>query len=499
MDSSNVKDKKSKISFLEQIIEYVQTKLFITVDIKPSQVVSGREPGKTCHFLQLLSVLASFEIFSLESSENVAPNDKDTTETTTEKSRTTHQDSGQEYTTADQEEDLVKVSSDETRTENSTKGGEERLLPKEANPSMSTIKTEHYEDTESTPKQNLASENATPVLRRVDNDDSEQKSDYTKKSSMKESLGTIIVEEVPRKNTIDGKTPYNKVDNIGNLEDQQVDNQEKTCKGGNMSLQNSNLDKKKQYIGTSSLKDKVDESQLMQSNSIDDAETSDYTQTVTYDRPKTARRKPPSLKELNNVDIFEESVPLQTGLKPVIFFDDGLDALTPTQYPAYTKHDVTSTLSVNSAVSKAENDIEFGEPKNKETFKLRTGILQKKNANVHTFSSSSASPNVKIVCEVIQRITNVVTPIGTRLDRIQLYLSQMGNEKNNWKYGAVQYLREIKEAKQRKSIMTGKIEKKNRDIEKEISDIKKMITKLKKKIHNNDVWIRKRLDQLSLT
>ena len=495
MDSSNVKDKKSKILFLEQIIGYVQTKLSITVDLKPSQVVSGRETGKTCHFLQLLSVIASFDFFSQEASENVAPNGKDLTQTITGKSRTTHQDSVQESTVADQEENLVNVSRNKAGIENSTKRDEGHIFPTKANQSISTSDTEQFEDTESISEQNLVCQNLSPVLKRVDNDDTERKSDEINETTIKESLGTIGFEESERE-TIDGNTTFKKIDNNRNFDDQQDHNQEKICKDDRVPSQNSNLDPKKQNTVISSLKDNVDESQLTQTNNIEETDALDYTQTVTYDRPKTARCKPPAIKELNNIDIFEDSVHLQTGLKPVIFVDDGIDVLRATQNLTKTKNVSKST---EKAMSKAENEIDFDEPKNKDTFKLRAGILQKRTGNIHTFSSSSASPNIKTVCAVIQRIANVVTPIGTRLDRIQLYLSQMGNEKNNWKYGAVQYLREIKESKQRRSVMTEKLEKKNKDVEKEISDIKKMITKIKKKIHNNDAWIRKRLDQLSLT
>ena len=59
MDSSKVKNKDAKIRFLEKICNYVGDWLGVTVDLKPSKVVAGLEAKKTCHFLQLFAVVVA--------------------------------------------------------------------------------------------------------------------------------------------------------------------------------------------------------------------------------------------------------------------------------------------------------------------------------------------------------------------------------------------------------------------------------------------------------
>ena len=58
-DSSYVKDKAAKIAFLEKIISFVQSELNSPVHAQPKRIVSGLEPEKTCHFLQMLVVAAT--------------------------------------------------------------------------------------------------------------------------------------------------------------------------------------------------------------------------------------------------------------------------------------------------------------------------------------------------------------------------------------------------------------------------------------------------------
>jgi hypothetical protein len=53
------KDKYSKISFLEKVINYVQHTLRITIDVKPGQIVAGLEVEKTRQFLQLFVAAAT--------------------------------------------------------------------------------------------------------------------------------------------------------------------------------------------------------------------------------------------------------------------------------------------------------------------------------------------------------------------------------------------------------------------------------------------------------
>ena len=58
-DSAAFKDKASKISFLEKIINHVQLTLCISVDAKAGKIVAGLEGENTRHFLQLLAVAAT--------------------------------------------------------------------------------------------------------------------------------------------------------------------------------------------------------------------------------------------------------------------------------------------------------------------------------------------------------------------------------------------------------------------------------------------------------
>lgn len=53
-----VKTKDTKIKFLDKIIEFLNLRLNMTIDLKPSKVVAGLEPEKTCHFLQLFGAYA---------------------------------------------------------------------------------------------------------------------------------------------------------------------------------------------------------------------------------------------------------------------------------------------------------------------------------------------------------------------------------------------------------------------------------------------------------
>eukprot|EP00957_Ditylum_brightwellii_P145919 11111984-Ditylum_brightwellii.AAC.1 len=61
MDSSNVKDKQSKMKFLEKIIKDVEKKLGLDIQAKPGKIVAGLEADKTCHLLQLFAVAATID------------------------------------------------------------------------------------------------------------------------------------------------------------------------------------------------------------------------------------------------------------------------------------------------------------------------------------------------------------------------------------------------------------------------------------------------------
>ncbi|XP_052265072.1 TRAF3-interacting protein 1-like isoform X5 [Dreissena polymorpha] len=55
MNSENVKDKDSKIAFLQKAVDYVSNASGKTLSVKPAKVVAGHEPEKTNEFLQALA------------------------------------------------------------------------------------------------------------------------------------------------------------------------------------------------------------------------------------------------------------------------------------------------------------------------------------------------------------------------------------------------------------------------------------------------------------
>ena len=59
LDSANLKDKPSKISFLDKVVQHVETRLDITIDLSAKKVVAGLETEKTRRFLQLLATAAT--------------------------------------------------------------------------------------------------------------------------------------------------------------------------------------------------------------------------------------------------------------------------------------------------------------------------------------------------------------------------------------------------------------------------------------------------------
>lgn len=62
MDSSRLKDKQSKVQFLEKIISHVERVLKISITtVKPSKIVAGSEPDQTCYFLQLFALASTIK------------------------------------------------------------------------------------------------------------------------------------------------------------------------------------------------------------------------------------------------------------------------------------------------------------------------------------------------------------------------------------------------------------------------------------------------------
>lgn len=59
MDSSKVREKKSKVAFLTTLTAHIEHDLGVNVDLNPSKVVAGLEADKTRYFFQLLVVAAT--------------------------------------------------------------------------------------------------------------------------------------------------------------------------------------------------------------------------------------------------------------------------------------------------------------------------------------------------------------------------------------------------------------------------------------------------------
>ena len=72
MDSKNVKDKSSKIEYLEKILKHVGETLNTFVDARPAKIVAGLEPVNTSTFLQLLALAATAGQASGENNNNEA-------------------------------------------------------------------------------------------------------------------------------------------------------------------------------------------------------------------------------------------------------------------------------------------------------------------------------------------------------------------------------------------------------------------------------------------
>ena len=59
LDSANLKDKSSKLAFLDKVAKHVKTRLDTTIDLNSKKVVAGLETEKTRKFLQLLAIAAA--------------------------------------------------------------------------------------------------------------------------------------------------------------------------------------------------------------------------------------------------------------------------------------------------------------------------------------------------------------------------------------------------------------------------------------------------------
>ena len=59
MDSDNLKDKSSKLAFLDKVVQHVEARLDTTIDINPKKVIAGVETEKTRSLLQQLAAAAT--------------------------------------------------------------------------------------------------------------------------------------------------------------------------------------------------------------------------------------------------------------------------------------------------------------------------------------------------------------------------------------------------------------------------------------------------------
>lgn len=57
--SSNVKEKQSKLQFLEKLVSFLESKFEVSLDVKPAKIVSGLEPERTRYLLQVFAAIAT--------------------------------------------------------------------------------------------------------------------------------------------------------------------------------------------------------------------------------------------------------------------------------------------------------------------------------------------------------------------------------------------------------------------------------------------------------
>lgn len=105
-DSSNLKEKASKISFLQKIINHVEAALNENIDIDPVKIISGLESGKTCCFLQMFAIAAVSHKNKRQDAKNVQqqPIVKESKETPTfDEPSTTHRQGNREENSEEKE------------------------------------------------------------------------------------------------------------------------------------------------------------------------------------------------------------------------------------------------------------------------------------------------------------------------------------------------------------------------------------------------------------
>ncbi len=62
LESSNVADKPAKIEFFEKFIDFLAKRIGKPVDVNPTKIIAGLEPGRTRYLLQLFIVVATSKL-----------------------------------------------------------------------------------------------------------------------------------------------------------------------------------------------------------------------------------------------------------------------------------------------------------------------------------------------------------------------------------------------------------------------------------------------------
>ena len=313
MDSSKVREKKSKVAFLTTLTAHIEHDLGVTMDLNPSKVVAGLEADKTRYLFQLLVVAATkprnlMPKMEIEMPERVASldieGDLNATETEEEASFNHHQskdDSTNEFTKSKHVDKpslfLQKESkeSDQTEANQPTEDYQDNLADLETKEnSISKTGMDKFvnDDTSSTlmqsnPKNdNDAHEEMNIDTTKLSGHEGNQSSDFQNNDGV--SMKNDEESKTDRATRIDSHMAHNKI-------------------------QKPNRRKNEESI-----------QQLFFGLEEDDIDKDSRNPAPAKARPKTARRKPPKVKERENQNN-QNLISRSTRKKPVIFRDDEAD------------------------------------------------------------------------------------------------------------------------------------------------------------------------------
>ena len=278
LDSSNIKSKETKIAFLQKLLDYVIFKLRIPIDFRPNKVVAGLEPEKTCYFLQLLATLALHQ----RDVRKVNVKNNDGTKTRYDNDNGFKQDASIENEPSDLPSDHVEENNHDLNQYTSNdklksipRGGNE----KESEDDIILISTTNQDGT-STSKEEKKEEEDDDII--IEN--SHQQISLMEKES----------------------TESNFVETTTQITDD--DNKEATIK------ETSNIER---FFGTDEFLP-------------DDTIADDVKQ---YIRPKTARRRPPKIKDrVQSAEVNINKTEDRLKQRPIIFKDDDSDGLFHNDY-----------------------------------------------------------------------------------------------------------------------------------------------------------------------